>query len=280
MVWIILAALVGLALYFAFSRKLFPTDAHDYAEQARTKPVSSSFAGSRAEQFYSNNATKTIAARQQLAAALNELYKTEGQARIAQSDNDLQVIRHYLAHELQLLHHDNEKQIINKASEKGRHAATYIKMEEKRQTEKIELKRKEKESNIEVKRITVLAEHDIEMDFRKKMNTLVAITRYKHLQYDEFDEIRGRLISLLEEAHRIENSDMNVYLKSEIMSQIQKAIQAYQEVFNVHRRRLVESGDREAVRQIDSITGLTGSGESGNPSTPFKLHTPQSGERD
>jgi hypothetical protein len=139
---------------------------------------------------------------------------------------------------------------------------------------------KEAESEIEVTGKKALADHEVDIDFKKKMNTLVAITRYQHLQFDAFDEVRGRLITLVQEAHRIENSNMDVYLKGEIMGKMQQAIAAYQEVFDDYRRRIMEGGDGEAIRQIDSITKLAGSGEFGDSSAPFKIHSPQSGDRD
>src|ERR1051325_6266540 len=91
-----------------------------------------------------------------------------------------------------------------------------------------------KKAKIEVNKAKALGEHEVEVDFRKKMNTLTTITHYRHLQFDAFDEVRGRLITLLEEVHRIENSNMEAHLKGAIISQMKQAIEAYQEVFDVH----------------------------------------------
>ena len=135
-------------------------------------------------------------------------------------------------------------------------------------------------SDIELQKTKALNEHGVRMDFERVMNTLVAITKYNHLKYDAFDEVRGRLIALMEEAHQIELSNKDPYLKAEIMGQVQQAIAAYQEVFDAFRRELVESGNGQETRQIASITDLTGGGESGNPSTPFKIQAPKSGNGD
>lgn len=277
--WIAGIGLV-IALYSLFHKKSFPSDPQEYADKARTNPVNSSLAGSLTEKFQAENTVRTIEARKEVAAKLGELYKTEGQARVDKQENEYQVLRNELKFALEQLQHTNAEAQLSEATRRKVSPVMSDQMvfEEHKVEQTIRLK--EAESEIEMQRTKALQEQEVELDFRKKMNTLAAITRYRHLQFDAFDEVRGRLISLLEEVHRVENSNMDVYLKGDIITQMKQAIDAYQEVFNVYRRRLVESGHGEEAGQIASITDLTGGG--GTSGTPALIQVPfaESGERD
>ncbi len=277
---VVLVLLIVWLLYLIFSKKPVNPGARDYAEKARTEPIDASWAGAMSAEFRAGNTVSIVEARKKVATSLAELHKKEGEARKAELENDYQVVRHRLEHELLELQHKNQESRLEEASKHGVAPEIHEQMvvESHHTSEAIRLDREK--TDIEINKAKILNEHEVEMDFKKKMNTLAAITRYRHLQFDAFDEVRGRLIALLEEAHRIEMSHMNVYLKGEVMGRMQLAIDTYQEVFDVFRRRLVEEGDGQVIRQINSITDLTGGGESGPEAAPFKLPTAEPGERD
>jgi hypothetical protein len=124
------------------------------------------------------------------------------------------------------------------------------------------------ENDQEIKKITILEEHKVEMEFRKAMNTLAAISKFKHLQYEAFDEIRGRLNNLIIDQHRIQQSDLPEQIKRDQIEIVQNAIEAYKAVFSAQRNRLVEAGYGEEVEGIGDFSSFYGTGlGEGGPAT-------------
>jgi hypothetical protein len=118
------------------------------------------------------------------------------------------------------------------------------------------LKQKRIEMEIDVERHKKMKDVDIQAEFDQAMNTLAAISKFKHLQYEQFDEIRGRILSLIEEEARIENSNVSPQVKGEQLSLIAETKQMYREILDVERRRLLETGNGQEAEGIGSITDL------------------------
>jgi hypothetical protein len=159
-------------------------------------------------------------------------------------------------HALDLLKIRVEGTLISKAVEQGLTLEVHQALKLEGGRSEIHLNQQEKLSEIKINEHRQLSAIDVETEFNKVMSTLAAITRFKHLQYDAFDEVRGRLVTLLEEAHKVENSNMDVHLKAQIISPIQQAIDAYQEIFNAQKVRLMEAGNGQGVRPPDPIAKL------------------------
>jgi hypothetical protein len=132
------------------------------------------------------------------------------------------------------------------------------------------------ETDQEIKKITLLEEHKVEMEFRKAMNTLAAISKFKHLQYEAFDEIRGRLSSLIIDQHRIQQSDLPEQVKRDQIEIVQDAIEAYKAVFDAQRHRLVEAGYGEEMEGIGDFRSFDGDSLEEGESATQKLITVES----
>jgi hypothetical protein len=156
----------------------------------------------------------------------------------------------------------NEKQVIDKATKEGHHAATYLKTEEKRQLDKLDLDYKAKESEINVTEHRQRRQIDVDMDLQEKLNTLDAILKYKNMRFAEFDELRGRILGLIDEEHKISASHASAEVKGEQLAIIQHSKQTYLELFNAQKTRLLETGDREVISGLNAITDFIGSDES------------------
>lgn len=112
----------------------------------------------------------------------------------------------------------------------------------------------------ELRKLKELAEHKVEMDFRSQMNTIRAILAYQHLSYDQFDEVRGRLIALIKEEAMIQESNLDATIKGQQLALIEEAKQMYREVMNVLKTRLLEAprntpGGTEALGSIQGGLG-------------------------
>jgi hypothetical protein len=129
------------------------------------------------------------------------------------------------------------------------------------------------ETDQEIKKVTLLEEHKVEMEFRKAMNTLAAISKFKHLQYEAFDEIRGRLNSLIIDQHQIQQSDLPEQVKRDQIEIVQNAIEAYKAVFNAQRNRLVEAGYGDEMEGIGNINTFDGDSRGGGRTAAQKLIT-------
>jgi hypothetical protein len=121
-------------------------------------------------------------------------------------------------------------------------------------------------------------ELEIEMELRKALNTLAVITKFKHLHFNEFDEVRSRINSLLEEGHQIEMSSLPIHVKGAQLNVLREAIVAYEEIFHAQKSRLMGIGNREEVEGVRALGAFHGgdSGE-GEQATEERFSSEESG---
>jgi hypothetical protein len=95
----------------------------------------------------------------------------------------------------------------------------------------------------EIRRLKEIEDNKVEADFKRQMNTIRAILAYQHLTFDQVDEVRARLIALIEEEGKIEGKKLPPHVKGRILQTISEAQQMYQEVFRDFKDRLHKAGN-------------------------------------
>lgn len=125
--------------------------------------------------------------------------------------------------------------------------------------EETEIARKDYEEREHI-RITIQAQEAV--------NTFKAIAQYRNLTYDQLEEIRGRIFTLIKEEDQIERSnELSPQAKGAMLDEIREMKQMYKEILNAQRRRLVDAGRGEEAGGIDSIADLISSSTVGRKAT-------------
>jgi hypothetical protein len=176
-------------------------------------------------------------------------------------------------HEQTMMLRANEEQVIQKATNKGLHAPTYLKTEEKRQLDELEANVKDKDTDREIRKHKEIEGFNVQMDLQEKLNTLSAILEYKRIRHIEFDENAKRLIKLIEEEKKIKDEPY----KEEELKVIREQKATYQRLFQKDQQRLLETGDGEVISGLDSLSDLIGSGEDSNPEPSVKIPVKRTG---
>jgi hypothetical protein len=211
---------------------------------------------SQARTTLNTQLTSEVEARTQLEAGQMSVLRVEHDLREATARLEEARAKEIANHNRDMTLIANEQQIIEKATRDGLHAQTYLATEHQRQLDHLDFEKKERESKLRVEEHRQMQEIEVDIEFKKAMSTLAAIARFRHLQYDAFDEIRGRINTLLEEEYKIEMSQLPLELKIKQLENVTQAIQTYKVIYDAKRDRLLESGDRETVEGYSSLTEL------------------------
>ncbi|HJQ31052.1 MAG TPA: hypothetical protein VJ866_02675 [Pyrinomonadaceae bacterium] len=110
----------------------------------------------------------------------------------------------------------------------------------------------------ELRKVTTIEEHKVEMDFRRQMNTIRAILAYQHLNFDQFDEVRNRLVTLIGEEAKIEAQNLPPHIRGEHLRLLEEAKDMYREVFNDFKNRLRKNRNGSSDggnREVSSVLG-------------------------
>ena len=107
-----------------------------------------------------------------------------------------------------------------------------------------------------------IAEHkelktfDLDMELRQALDTLSAIAKFKSFEFVQFDEVRERLLTLVEAEAQVERSHEEANVKAQKLALIAQAREAYQEVFNAFKNRLVAGSNGTQAAGPTSVTDL------------------------
>jgi hypothetical protein len=121
-----------------------------------------------------------------------------------------------------------------------------------------EMKKAEHLHELEVSKHKELKRFDVDMELLQQLNTIEAILKYNHLRYNQFDEVRSRIMSLIEEEARIEASHESAHVKGQKLALISESKQMYREVMDALKNRLLEAGDGEEISGVEAFTSNFG----------------------
>jgi hypothetical protein len=170
--------------------------------------------------------------------------------------------------------------LVALAMDEGLTTTDSIRLRVKDKETDIDLRRKREETKIEREDFEEREHIKITVEAQQAANTFKAIAQYHNLTYDQLEEIRGRIFTLIEEEEQIENSNKSARVKSEQIDEIQEMKKMYKEILNAQRRRLVEAGNREEAEGIDAVADLISSSTTGRKTTrePLPVKKSRNGE--
>lgn len=158
--------------------------------------------------------------------------------------------------ETKRLQHELEHAVIEGAKERRVDSQTYAQLMVIEGQAKVDVEKEKQLSGVRVEEHKQLKAIDVDAELAQQLNTIHAILKYKHLSFNQYDEIRLRIMSLIEEEDKIQNSNASALVKGQHLELIEDAKQTYKGALNEIKNRLLEAGDGEEISGIESFADV------------------------
>jgi hypothetical protein len=115
------------------------------------------------------------------------------------------------------------------------------------------------QADIDIHKHRELKRIDSDAALLEQLNTIQAILTFKHIKFDELDEIRKRIFDLIREEEEIESTiNMSAHAKEQYLQIIGKSKEALREVLNDRTNRLVEARHGEEIGGMEAFDSIFG----------------------